>query len=670
MYNFYTQAYPNAADYNLLTDGPDVQGMYSVYQEGIYLDYRYYETRYEDAVMGTGNAGDYNWSTTVAFPFGYGDSYTTFEYSDFNVTESADAFNVTLKVTNTGSTYSGKETVQLYFQSPYTDYDKANGIEKASAELCGFAKTDILAPGASETVNITVDKSELRTYDSNNAKTYIVDAGDYYFTAATDAHNAVNNILAAKGYTVENTDGRMTADGDVALTYKWTNAALDSTTYATSENGTAITNLFDEADPNKSSSEPGEVTWLSRSNWVATFPTQPVVLNATQTLADHLAFTRYDGSKADSVEMPTLGADNGLALVSMIGADYDDPQWDTLLDQLTFNEMVNTITLGFHNTAAIESIGKTRTKDENGPQGLTAALTGGASAMCYTSEDVMAATFNVDLINDVGRCIGEDCLAMGYSGLYGPGINMHRTAYSGRNFEYYASDPFVAGTICAAEVNGIQSKGVYVYLKHVALNDSESSRRGVNTWLNEQAAREIYLEVADKAITDGGAWSVMTGFNRWGATWCGAYDNLLTGFLRGELGMRGMIITDYSGSSKYMDLADGLIAGSDIWDSPDPTIHTTLAPKYENDAYIVTEMRESMHKILYTVANSNAMNGWSSADRLKVITPWWKTALYTLDTVLAVLTVLCIWRLVVAIKRKKTWTAEQAANTANAQNQQ
>lgn len=192
----------------------------------------------------------------------------------------------------------------------------------------------------------------------------------------------------------------------------------------------------------------------------------------------------------------------------------------------------------------------------------------------------------------------------------------------------------------------------------------------MNTWLNEQAAREIYLEVADKAVTDGGAWSVMTGFNRWGAYWCGAYDNLLTSFLRGELGMRGMIITDYSGSSKYMDLADGLIAGSDIWDSPDPTIHTTLAPKYENDAYIVTEMRESMHKILYTVANSNAMNGWSSADRLKVITPWWKTALYALDTVLAVLTVLCIWRLVVAIKRKKTWTAEQAANTANAQNQQ
>ena len=202
MYNFYTQAYPNAAEYNLLTEGADVQGMYSVYQEGIYLGYRYFETRYEDVVMGTAKAGDYDWATTVAYPFGYGDSYTTFAYSNFNVAESDDAFTVTLKVTNTGKTYSGKETVQVYFQSPYTDYDKANGIEKAAAELCGFAKTDVLAPGASEDVTITVKKSELRTYDANNAKTYILDAGDYYFTAATDSHNAVNNILAAKGYTL------------------------------------------------------------------------------------------------------------------------------------------------------------------------------------------------------------------------------------------------------------------------------------------------------------------------------------------------------------------------------------------------------------------------------------------------------------------------------------
>ena len=654
MYNFYTQAYPNAAEYNLLTEGADVQGMYSVYQEGIYLGYRYFETRYEDVVMGTAKAGDYNWATTVAYPFGYGDSYTTFAYSNFNVTESDDAFTVTLKVTNTGKTFSGKETVQIYFQSPYTAYDKANGIEKAAAELCGFAKTDVLAPGASEDVTITVPKSELRTYDANNAKTYIVDAGDYYFTAATDSHNAVNNILAAKGYTVENTNGRMTENGNTDLVWKWTNDTLDTTTFSTGANGTAITNLFDESDPNKSSDAPGSVTWMSRSDWTGTIPTAPAQLTANETLAASLAFTKYDGSEANSVEMPTLGAKNGLTLASMIGKDFDDPEWDTLLDQLTYSEMVNTITLGFHNTAAAASIGKTATKDENGPQGLTAALTGGASAMCYTSEDVMAATFNVDLINEVGRCIGEDCLAMGYSGLYGPGINMHRTAYCGRNFEYYSEDPFVAGTICAAEVQGIQSKGVYVYLKHVALNDSETSRRGVNTWLNEQTAREIYLEVADKAITDGGAWSVMTGFNRWGATWCGANANLLTGFLREELGMRGMCITDFSGSSQYMDLVDGLIAGSDIWDSPMPKIHTTKAANYENDAYIVTQMRNAMHHILYTVVNSNAMNGWASTDTLKTITPWWQTAIYALIAVLAVLTILCAWQLSKALKAKKS----------------
>ncbi len=659
MYNFYTQAYPNAGDYDLLTDGPDVQGMYSVYQEGIYLGYRYYETRYEDAVMGTGNAGNYDYNTAVAYPFGYGISYTDFDYSDFSVAASDDGFDVTVTVTNTGDTYSGKKTVQVYFQSPYTDYDKQNGIEKASVELCGFAKTDVLAPGASETVTIHVDKSELRTYDSNNAQTYILDAGDYYFTVADGAHEAVNNILAAKGYTPANADA-MDAEGNAGMTYKWNNPELDITMFATSEaTGTEITNLFDEADPNKSSDAPGEVTWLTRSDWEGTFPTAPAALSANDTLAASLAFTQYDPADYDMPEMPTLGAENGLALASLIGADYDDPMWEDLLDQLEFDEMVNTITLGFHNTAAIPSIGKTATKDENGPQGLTAALTGGESAMCYTSEDVMAATFNVDLLNDLGRCIGEDCLAMGYSGLYGPGINMHRTAYSGRNFEYYSEDPFIAGTICAAEVQGIQSKGVYVYLKHVALNDSESSRRGVNTWLNEQTAREIYLEVADKAVIDGGAWCTMSGFNRWGTKWCGEYEALQTEYLRGELGMRGMSITDYSGSSQYMDLCDALIAGTDIWDSPDSTIHTTNAYNYEDDPFIVTQMRDAMHNILYTVVNSNAMNGLSEADRLEDVTPWWQTALYAAIAVFAVLTVVSVVMLVRAIQRKKANTAKK-----------
>ena len=644
--------------YEGYVEGGDVSAKaksYMIYQEGIYVGYKYYETRYEDFVTGSGNAGDYAYGDIVAYPFGYGLSYTSYDISDMKVNYNAadDTYTVTVKVTNTGD-MAGKKTVQVYVQSPYTDYDKENGVEKSAVSLVGFGKTGMIEPGASETLSMTVNKRDIASYDTYGAGTYILDAGDYYFTAATDAHNAVNNILAAKGYTVESTNGKMTADGNADLTYTWTEDALDTTTYATSENGTAITNQLSNADPNLYEGIEETVTWLSRSDWNGTLPTETVKLALTELLKKDLKDIRYDPADYESVDMPTLGAKNGVKLYDMIGLDYNDPKWDELLDQMTFDEMNSLIGDAFHWTMPVKSVEAPGTRDENGPQGLTAALTGGASAMCYTSEDVMAATFNVDLINEVGRCIGEDCLAMGYSGLYGPGINMHRTAYCGRNFEYYSEDPFVAGTICAAEVQGIQSKGVYVYLKHVALNDSETSRRGVNTWLNEQTAREIYLEVADKAITDGGAWSVMTGFNRWGATWCGANANLLTGFLRGELGMRGMCITDFSGSSQYMDLVDGLIAGSDIWDSPMPKIHTTKAANYENDAYIVTQMRNAMHHILYTVVNSNAMNGWASTDTLKTITPWWQTAIYALIAVLAVLTILCAWQLSKALKAKKS----------------
>lgn len=625
----------------------DVSNSYTVYQEGIYIGYRYTETRYEDAVMGTGNAGNFDYNKVVAYPFGYGLSYTEFSFSDYAVTETNDTFEVSVKVTNTGDTYSGKKTVQVYFQSPYTQYDKDNGIEKAAVELCGFAKTDILAPGASETVTVSVPKTELRAYDSNNAKTYILDAGDYYFTVANGAHEAVNNILAAKGYTGD-------AAGNTNLVWKWNNPELDTDIFSTSFTGVEITNLFDETDPNKSSVSPGAVTWLSRSDWEGTYPTtSDHKYVANDALIAELEFIRYDASEHETVPMPTMGADNGLTLAMFIGADFDDPNWDALLDQITWEEMVNCITLGYHGTATIPSIGKAATREENGPQGLTAALTGGDSAMCYTSEDVMAATFNTELINTVGKCIGEDCLMMGYSGLYGPGVNIHRTAYSGRNFEYYSEDPFISGVICAAEVEGIQSKGVYVYMKHVALNDAESFRCGVCTWVNEQAIREIYLEVVALAAELGDATGVMSGFNRWGAEWSGENYNLMTGFLREELGMTGIFITDYSGTSYYMDTPDALLAGTDLWDSPDELIHPEQLASYGNDPVIVTAARNAMHRILFNVANSNAMNGISSSDQIVAVTPWWQTAITVLQVTLGALTALCAWQLYKAVKAKK-----------------
>ena len=649
--NFYTVPYAGAEQYGLALEGPDVQGMYSVYQEGVYLGYRYAETRYEDVVMGTEKTGDFDYASTVAYPFGYGMSYTTFDFSDFEFTEGADVFTVSVNVTNTGDT-AAKKTVQIYFQSPYTNYDRQNGIEKASVELCGFDKTDVLDPGASEKVTIEIPKTELRAYDANGAKGYILDAGDYYFTAANGSHEAVNNILAAKGFGSAN---GMTEDGNADLVGRFTQAELDTEIFRDSAaTGAQITNLFDESDPNKSSLTPGTVTFLTRSDWEGTFPTARPTLTMNDKLAKALEFTQYNAADHADTAMPTLASGGDMSVSEMIGADYGDERWEALLDQLTFDEMVNTITLGFHNTAACETVSKAATKDENGPQGLTASLTGGKSAMCYTSEDIMAATMNTELMEDVGRCIGNDCLDMGYSGLYGPGINMHRTPYSGRNFEYYSEDPFVAGTICAAETKGIQSKGVYVYLKHVALNDSESSRRGVNTWLTEQTARELYLEVADKAIIDGGAWCVMSGFNRWGAQWCGENANLMNGYLRDEAGMRGMSITDFSGLSQYMDVADGLIGGSDIWDSPMPMIHTVAAGQMAGDPYMVSEMRDAMHRILYTVVNSNAMNGWNSETHIEPNTPWWQLAIYGLIGVSALLTILSALMLVKNIKLKKS----------------
>lgn len=660
--NFYAQEYTNAAEMGLgvgdyqstwgLMKNYNVTNYYSVYQEGIYLGYRYFETRYEDKVMGTGNAGSFDYSKIVAYPFGYGMSYTTFEYSGYSVTPTDDGFNVSVTVKNTGNA-AAKKTVQVYFQSPYTQYDKTNGIEKASVELCGFDKTDTLAPGASETVNVFVPLSELRTYDANNAGTYILDAGDYYFTVANGSHEAVNNILAAKGYSVR--DG-MDTDGNASLAEKWVCDTQDNEIFAVSKStGAAINNLFNEADPNKASASPGTVTWLSRSDWSGTYPTTSNRnWAATQEMTDQLAYICYDPANYEKVDMPTLGANNGLTLASLIGKSYDDPMWQDLLDQLTFDEMAECITLGFHTTAAIPSIAKAATHDENGPQGLTASLLGGASAMCYTSEDVMAATFNTELIHQVGLCIGEDCLSANHSGLYGPGINMHRTPYSGRNFEYFSEDPFLAGTICAHEVQGIQSKGVYVYMKHVALNDSETFRMGVATWINEQTAREIYLEPAAKAVEDGGAAGVMNAFNRWGNTWSGAYRPLQTDFLRGELGMTGITITDYSGCSYYMSTPDGLLGGSNLWDSSEREIHTTQLSTYRDDPVIVSAMRDALHRILYTVANSNAMNGLSSADRMEVVTPLWQIAVYAVMALGAIGTICGIVMLVKTNKARKS----------------
>ncbi len=614
---------------------------YMIYQEGIYVGYKYYETRYEDYVMGTGNAGEYAYHDDVAFPFGYGLSYTDFEYSDMSVKYNAetDQFEVTLTVTNVGNTYSGKETVQVYSQSPYTVYDIENGVEKASASLCGFGKTGILAPGQSETLTIYVDKRDLASYDTYGAGTYILDAGDYYLTVATDSHNAVNNTLAAKGYTVANTDGRMDADGDASLVYKWNNPEFDAETYSVSANGTKITNQLSDADINLYEGVNEKLTYLSRNDWTGTFPKEIVQLSLTEELIEDLQDIQYDPADYGTMEMPTMGAKNGLKLYDMIGLDFYDAKWQTLLDQLEFDEMVTLIGDAFHWTMPVKSVEAPGTRDENGPQGLTASLISSHAteleATAFTSEDVIAATFNVDLITEVGKVIGNNCLMSDIACLYGPGNNIHRTPYGGRNFEYYSEDGFLSGKVSAYEVAAIQAKGVHVVIKHFALNDSEQDRIGLGVWLNEQAAREIYLKAFQAPFEEGNANGVMMAYTRWGATWSGANYGLVTGILRNEWGCMGMNITD-NVLTTYVNGVDGILAGTTIYDAMLPYV-VNLLPKYEDDPVIVNAMRQACHYNLYAIANSCGMNRVGKDTTIKLTQPIVITVATTLAVVFSVL---------------------------------
>ena len=641
---------------------PDYAETYLIYQEGIYVGYKYYETRYEDYVMGTGNAGEYSYSDDVAFPFGHGLSYTTFAYSDLQVTyypDEHETFEVTVTVTNTGNV-AGKETVQIYAQSPYTDYDKENKVEKAAVQLVGFGKTEILAPGASEEVTLYIAKRDMASFDTYGAGTYILDAGDYYLTVATDSHDAVNNILAAKGYTVESTDGCMDADGNAALTYRYTQETFDDKTFAVAENGTPITNQLSLADPNLYEGTKGQnVTWLSRSDWEGTYPSnEQIVLQLTELLIKDLQQCRYDPADYEAVEMPTMGAENGIKLVDMMGLEYDDPKWQTLLDQLTFDEMVSLIGDSFHWRMPAESVQAPGSRDENGPQGLTVTLFGstlGVETTAFTSEDVMAATFNSELMYQVGKIIANDCLAADVNCLYGPGANMHRMPYGGRNFEYYSEDGFLSGKTCEFEVKGIQEKGVDVVIKHFALNDSEQDRIGLGVWLSEQAAREIYLKAYQAAFENGGANGVMTAYTRWGAVWSGGVKGLMTNIMRGEWGNNGMSITD-NVITPMVTGADGVLAGVTTYDAMLPNINNEL-PKYENDPVIVSAMREACHHNLYALANSAAMNGIGPDTVIKAQTlPLVNTA----RMIAIALWVLFIPMLVLWIRGKNKWKKSEA----------
>ncbi|MHA7132867.1 glycoside hydrolase family 3 N-terminal domain-containing protein [Oerskovia turbata] len=591
----------------LTSDAPFVD-----YTEGIYFGYRYYETAAAEGFI------DYD--QAVVYPFGYGLSFTDFTWavSDTQLGEVDGKIAVTVDVTNTGAT-AGRDVVELYYTAPYTQ----GGIEKSEVVLGGFAKTGMIEPGASESVTIELDVEEMASYDHLDAKAYVLEAGDYVLSLRTDSHTV--------------------ADGVAPITY-----TVDSDVVYSGENHRAsdlgeVTNQFDDVSARFSAEQAaGTVVPMSRADFAGTFPKAPTGDQLVADEAVQKGFTPWDveaEAAAFEGEMPATGVDSDLTLVDLRGLPKDDPKWDELLDSLSVGDMTGMLLNGAYQTGAIASIAKPQTVEPDGPAGFSSFINSSINGVAYPSEYLIAQTWDVDLGAQMGRMLGNEALQKGLNGWYAPAMNLHRSPFGGRNFEYYSEDPFLSGAMATAVSNGAAEKGVYTMLKHFALNEQETERvnNGPATWATEQTIREIYLkpfEMAIKDVTmdvsyisdaDGslseatvGAGGIMSSFNRIGATWAGGSEALMTDVLRGEWGFEGFAISDFN-LYPYMNPNQSISAGTDL------TLTFQPSKSFEDttSAKAVSDIRNATHNILYTVANSNAMNGLAPGATVSYTPPTW-----------------------------------------------
>ncbi len=651
---------------------------YVIYQEGIYIGYKYYETRYEDCILGQGNAdsdtgtfasgSSWDYAAEVVYPFGYGLSYTQFEQElgDVEVTDEEIVAEVT--VTNTGDT-AGKSVVQLYVQTPYTEYDKENLIEKSSVQIAGFGKTDLLDPGESETLTITVDKYLIASYDENGAEGYILDAGDYYCAIGDDAHDALNNILAAKGAEgMFDQDGNP-VEGNVDKVYAWTQDELDTETFAYSEDtGNRVTNQFEEIDINYFIED--AVTYLSRQDWEGTWP-EEVQLTATEEMIELIdGYTYEKPEDAPSVSEITVGEDQGIDLIDMREVEYDDPLWDTFIDQLSYEDLLVCIDESNGNDE-VASIGKPASINGDGPDGTqffyldSSKVIGGPNGAddasgvttAYIGESIAACSWDTEMFAKRGYFLGEDCLYAGATQLWSPGGNIHRTPFSGRNHEYYSEDSTLSYLLQIPETEAMMEKGINVSIKHFAGNDQETNRGGVSTFMTEQTWRQVCLRGFEGSFREAGITGTMTSFSRIGCTYVGADSATLTTVLRDEWGFEGVTISD-AAAYQYQHAIEGIVAGTDMWcigSYFSPTHGEQILESIEenDDGYLLECLKEANHRYYYAMVNSNLMNGINSDTEIITITPWWKTALIALDSALGLCTLICVVFLVKNLVKKE-----------------
>ncbi|WDG19425.1 glycoside hydrolase family 3 protein [Microbacterium sp. Clip185] len=609
------------------------------YEEGIYVGYRYYETAAVEGFI------DYD--QAVVYPFGYGLSYTSFDkaITGQRLGDVDGDISVDVSVTNTGAV-AGKDVVQLYYTAPYTP----GGVEKSSVVLGAFAKTSLLEPGASETVTLTVPVEEMASYDSTGDGAYVLDAGVYEFKVQNDSHTIAAGT-APITYTV-----------DEKVTY----------TEGRASDETAATNHFE--DVTAAFSE-GKVTALSRADFAGTFPKTPEGADFEASEATIADFAPYDAAAAAAAdtdsEAPVWGADGNVSLVDMRGLAYDDPKWDALLDQLTLDEVVDMLTSGAYNTAGLPDIGKIRTNDLDGPAGFSSFINPDLwTGTAFPSEYLLGQTWNVELANAMGVAIGNEALAMGANGWYAPAANLHRSPFAGRNFEYYSEDPVLSGALATAAVDGALTKGVYSFTKHFAMNDQETNRvngNGIATWATEQTIREIYLKPFEMIVknasgelsyydADGtkqtaeiGATAMMSSFNRIGGTWAGGSAALMHDVLRGEWGFTGFVITDFN-LYPYMYVDEAWAArGTDhmLTFAGMKTVEDT------ESAFAQSNIRYAAHNLLYTVANSNAVNGMAPGATLTYQPAAWEIWITVGTVVLALLVAAGVVWIIVRVRRHR-----------------
>ena len=560
------------------------------YVEGIYVGYKYYETAAQEGAI------DYD--KTVQYPFGYGLSYTEFEQKMGELEEKDGQISVDVEVTNTGDV-AGKDVVEVYYKPPYTN----GGIEKSSANLIEFAKTDLLQPGESQTVTVTFSIEDMASYDENNAKAYVLEKGDYVISINSDSHTALDQ----KTYT---------ADKDVV--YKGENKRASD--------DTAATNVFEDAK--------GDVTYLSRADHFANYE-EATAAPASAELGEPYVSEYHLNSNFDKTTylndedvMPTTGADNGLTLADMRDADYDDPRWEKLLDQLTVDEMANMIAMAGYQTAAMDSVGKVATLDFDGPAAINNNFTG-VGSIGFPIEVVVASTWNKGLAQAWGECMGKISQEMGAEGWYAPGMNTHRTAFGARNYEYFSEDGVLAGNMGAKAVEGARKYGVYSYIKHFALY--EGNAKMVSVWSNEQAIREIYLKPFEISVKQGGANAVMVSWSFLGDKWTGECSNLINTVLREEWGFRGMALTDFfrNNGHGFMNADAALANGVDVMLSTFNGEENNVAnPEHPTS---VLQMRNACKNVMYTVVSSWAYDGEHEETGMEN----WKKAGIGIDIVIA-----------------------------------